>query len=410
MEEVTFPVEVGGDGETYNDGPTPPNNMDNYGYVENWAKLFTNAVAMARTSKDYALSALNAPGTSATSSTPETVGSGTKTFVLNQTGKSFVNGQNLMVAAAADPTNRLVGIITDSSMGSPSFVEVEVTAVQGAANAYSSWIIALEGAPGTAVALVPETRSSDTGAITLEDLGKVIKAIAGYDQSLDEAAAAGEGTFVTFWNGSDELVTLSAATGSSPAETIDGQTFINVYPGESFTLRCNGSTGWDTIDRRTGAWLQVAAGSFASGGSTDFTTSFDDPELDAWELALNGVSGTNSGSLSLSYIADLGASPQSWVPAAMFTQDFSGAGVSSSSSDSEFANFNAASDLADGWIKLTRAAENGRCFLETKSYVSSGADKQGRLGIAAVEGLRLTLQSGTFDAGAWTLHARRRAI
>lgn len=88
--------------------------------------LATTQVALATTQANAAsvsaLTAINAPGTSATSTTSATIGTGSKSLTI-QSGKSLVPGMTIVAAdtAAAD-TNAMTGIITSYNSGTGALV------------------------------------------------------------------------------------------------------------------------------------------------------------------------------------------------------------------------------------------------------------------------------------------------
>ncbi len=78
-----------------------------------------SAKKYAQDSAASAVSAISSPGTQATSLTSMTPGTGSKTFTLAQTGKSFVVGQWVSITDAANPaTNWMTGAITAFNSGS----------------------------------------------------------------------------------------------------------------------------------------------------------------------------------------------------------------------------------------------------------------------------------------------------
>lgn len=92
-----------------------------------------------------ATSAINAPGTMATSTTSITIGTGTKVFGI-QTGKQYAIGQTVSVAYRLDPTKQMVGIIqADPTTGS---LNVLVSNTQGAGT-FADWVIALSAITGS---------------------------------------------------------------------------------------------------------------------------------------------------------------------------------------------------------------------------------------------------------------------
>ena len=110
-------------GNTYNDGNTPPNNMGQGGHRANLLPMLSDAVAdlaakvtasgVSQTAAAAsALSAINSPGTQGTSTTSATVGLGSQTITI-QAGKALVVGMWVICADSAAPgTNYMAGPIT----------------------------------------------------------------------------------------------------------------------------------------------------------------------------------------------------------------------------------------------------------------------------------------------------------
>lgn len=88
----------------------------------------------------FSSSAINAPGTSATSTTSNTIGTGSKTFAI-QTGKQFSVGQSMVAARTSAPLNQMVGIVTafDSAGGS---ITIQVSSINGSGT-YTDWTLSL---------------------------------------------------------------------------------------------------------------------------------------------------------------------------------------------------------------------------------------------------------------------------
>ena len=128
----------------------------------------TNSAASAAAAAGSALTAVNAPGTKAASTTPMTIGTGAQPFTMTA-GKAFGLGQTVVIASRASPANRMIGPLTAYNSGSGvSSVLVDTIFGSGAA---SDWEISLS-APGS----IPVATAADIWAGT--DNGKAITAAA----------------------------------------------------------------------------------------------------------------------------------------------------------------------------------------------------------------------------------------
>lgn len=96
--------------------------------------------ALALRAEAAATSAVNAPGTSATSTTTLTVGTGSKALAI-QTGKAFTVGQFVTIADPATPGRWMHGQITAYTSGTGALV-VLIGSFAGSGTA-TSWIVAL---------------------------------------------------------------------------------------------------------------------------------------------------------------------------------------------------------------------------------------------------------------------------
>lgn len=134
------------------------------GICETGAEQALIATAKAAEAQGYAASAVNAPGTSATSTTQMTVGLGGKTFTI-QTGKAFVVGQYVGIASTASPLNRMQGVITSYNSGTGS-ITVNVTSIEGQGTV-AAWTIALAFGPVGTRFLADVVQVISTGTINL---------------------------------------------------------------------------------------------------------------------------------------------------------------------------------------------------------------------------------------------------
>lgn len=99
-----------------------------------------SALAYASEAFDSALTALNAPGTNATSITSNSITTGSKTFQI-QMDKALVAGQFVVISYALNVTQYMVGQITSYNPMTGVLV-VNVTQVNGMGT-FANWIIAL---------------------------------------------------------------------------------------------------------------------------------------------------------------------------------------------------------------------------------------------------------------------------
>jgi hypothetical protein len=104
------------------------------------ASAATAAATAASTATAAAAQAAAVPVTPATSSSTVTIASsGSKSFTLNEAGKTFAIGQNVKATSSADITRYMIGTITAFS-GVSMTIDVEGS---GGSGSISSWTIAL---------------------------------------------------------------------------------------------------------------------------------------------------------------------------------------------------------------------------------------------------------------------------
>lgn len=152
-------------GHTYSDGADPDTGMGNGGHRARFILALYDFIAEATARKGemqglataaadseaaaadaeaaaaaWALTALNAPGTSATSVTNLTLIEAAIALTV-QAGKNFVAGQSVKIASAANPTLWMAGDITvyDSATGALSVT----TRLKSGSGTYASWIVSL---------------------------------------------------------------------------------------------------------------------------------------------------------------------------------------------------------------------------------------------------------------------------
>lgn len=135
----------------------------------NAASSETNAGLSEDAAAASATSALNAPGTNATSTTSLTVGTGSKSLTI-QTGKAYSIGQWVIIANTPTPANYMLGQITAFDSGAGT-VTVNVT-VTGGSGTFTAWSFALSASAGGVLSVNGETGVvtgfvKETGAQTL---------------------------------------------------------------------------------------------------------------------------------------------------------------------------------------------------------------------------------------------------
>lgn len=175
MASVTFPVPIGGDGTTVSDDNNPTTGLGANGHrtrfiiaMQNLVAIATAVVTNGAAAVAAAATAINAPGTQATSVTSMSIGSGVKSFTLAETGKAFGLGQTVAIADAAAPgTNAMYGAISAFNSGTGV---IEVTVPTGSfigTGTKTSWVITVTGAKGADAALTYATAAEINAATDL---------------------------------------------------------------------------------------------------------------------------------------------------------------------------------------------------------------------------------------------------
>lgn len=129
------------------------------GTAKQWATTTGIVAGGEKGAKGYAqdaaasaASAINAPGTSATSTTSLTIGTGSQTLTI-QTGKAFSVGQYVIIANTPSPANYMVGQITAHDSGTGSLT-VNVASI-GGSGTLSAWTVSLTAVASSSLVLPP---------------------------------------------------------------------------------------------------------------------------------------------------------------------------------------------------------------------------------------------------------------
>lgn len=193
MASVTFSQQYGGDGSTVSDDADPFTGLDAGGHRTRFVPSLAQVVAVAafaqtqaKAALESAASAVNAPGTTAMSSTSMLIEIAPKSFNV-QTGKLFSVGQTVVIASRANPLNQMTGIITvfTSSTGA---MTVNVSTIVGSGT-FTDWNIAV-----AAVAGIPLSRQIIASGL----------ATGGGDFSADRTILVPKAAGIDLWFGNND--------------------------------------------------------------------------------------------------------------------------------------------------------------------------------------------------------------
>lgn len=222
MSSVYFDPAVGGNGSTVSDDANPSTGLADGGHRTRFVPALAQVVAIAgntvtkaqesaasaASASASALTALNAPGTQATSTSSVAIGTGSKSFTLAQTGKSFVVGQYVQVVSTASPANYMVGAVTAYNSGTGAMtISVTNAANVGGSGTFSAWAVSPSSPlPPNGMALLA-TVTPTNGASTV---------------------------VVTGLQASSEIIVVGTAAGLSTSGSL------------SFAASANGGTNWSS--------------------------------------------------------------------------------------------------------------------------------------------------------------------
>lgn len=155
VNSVTFPLVLGGSGNTFTDDDNPLTGLDNDGHRTRLVPMFADAVAIAQTQ----INAMASPSFTASSVSVNTVGTGNKTFVVAEASRNWAPGMSIRAASSASPANFMDGQITSYVPGTNTVI-TNVVSISGSGT-FSAWSISPSSAvsapitsqlPGTATA------------------------------------------------------------------------------------------------------------------------------------------------------------------------------------------------------------------------------------------------------------------
>lgn len=207
-------------------------------------KYATDAATSAST-------ATNSPGTQATSTTSITIGTGSKSFTLAQTGKVFTVGQWVTVARTSAPAaSYLVGPITAFNSGTGA-ITIDAVTTNGSGT-FTDWTIT-QGSPVYKYGLTSigsirlDIEKGTTVAPTIDDISTYLRSgttatVATYPtavgKGIDCYGTATGGVSTSYagdiaHNGSNTLVATTAASNSVSVSTDGGATWAATAVGLS---------------------------------------------------------------------------------------------------------------------------------------------------------------------------------
>ncbi|MES2499269.1 MAG: hypothetical protein V4570_01935 [Pseudomonadota bacterium] len=166
--------------------------------------------------------------TSATSTTSNIVGTGSKSFTV-QTGKGFVEGQSLSIARTSATTNRMFAVVTSYNSGTGALV-VNSQAFEGSGT-FTDWSIAL------AFNGVVSPAQLSTGAPTWNTAGQftvVLPSLLGYGTGAGGSVTqlTSKATNVTLNKPTGQIVTNNAALAAGASVNFAlNNTLINTTDG-----------------------------------------------------------------------------------------------------------------------------------------------------------------------------------
>lgn len=225
-----------------------------------------------------AASAINAPGTSATSTSSLTLATGAQTLTLAQTGKAFALGQTVVVASTASPVNQMTGVITAFNSGTGA-LSINVTATPLGSGTFSAWTVSLTGQQGTAAAqqMIRVARASNN-MLTSTDVGKYFDVSGSFTQTFDTPANLGTSWYAWYANNGSGDITIPSS---------DGISNWVMYPGAVRLFQCDGSS-------LRSMPIRAGTKTFSSSGSHSWPPGIATCFIQALAAGGGGASGYNT--------------------------------------------------------------------------------------------------------------------
>lgn len=249
-------------GHTYSDDSDPATGMGNGGHrtrfipalsdvvvvagqvqtnANNAATSASNASTSASNAAASAVTAVNAPGTNATSTTSLSITEASKTLTI-QTGKSIVVGMSMKIASTASPTNWMLGDVTAYNSGTGSLT-VSVS-IKNGTGTFAAWTVSLT-APATGGGTL---NTSLNYAVPVSIASATSVAIgAAASNIITITGSTTINSFDTIAAGAERELTFSAAltlTHNATSMILLGGVSINVEAGSIGRFLSLGSGNW----------------------------------------------------------------------------------------------------------------------------------------------------------------------
>lgn len=187
---------------------------------------------------------------SSTSASSNSIGTGTKIFVLATDVNAAVGSWWIFADTANPTTNYLIGQVSDYVPGTKTMTLTVSSGDTTGSGTITAWTASLTGKRGNTgstgaagangtngvLNLTIASRSSNTILGTGDD-GKTIVATASFTQTLTAAATLASGWAVVIKNASTGDLTIDP----NGSETIDGRTTLVLRPQEAVIIECDGS-------------------------------------------------------------------------------------------------------------------------------------------------------------------------
>jgi hypothetical protein len=258
--------------------------------------------------------------------------------------------------------------------------------------------------------LIPRSSRTSNTILGTADKGKVIDVTGAstFTQTLTAAATLAAGWWCEYRNSGTGIVTIDP----SSSETIDGRTTINVYPGESFTIECNG-TDFVTVGRSSLALVTSQVASAAA--AVDFAAGLADTEFTSFEIEFSNLtfSGSDTLALRLSQSGSFVTSSSYNSEQARFSTTTPTAGASAGTASIPLENLaSAGTNVRTGAVKLFQMASAVASVpaIRASLYnsVTAFAETWGTITTAAaIDGVRLFCTSGATLSGTFKMFGRR---